>query len=305
MNLEQVYHDNSIKDFILRRISNETNIDLIEYFVISFALLGIHHPGVFFKKLKYVNFTNVYNYFSSAVMEVMYNVHMEYYIILIAILILILTLVSIEMLIFRNIDYRYSIMNSFILELTWSMLPALIILHFMMMSIALLYISDEHHFFGYHAKVIGHQWYWEYEILKCFNNVDSVYTYMIDSVIPENDYSINLQKPLNVATRFLYYTGMYGSGKEGIKYESERLLDTQGVLYVPYRIHVRLLVTSMDVIHSFAIPSLGIKADAIPGRLNDLHFFLTDSVPMTHYFGQCSELCGVGHAFMPVHMVSI
>jgi len=91
-----------------------------------------------------------------------------------------------------------------------------------------------------------------------------------------------------------------------LKYDSERLLDTEGILYVPYRIHVRLLITSMDVIHSFAVPSLGIKADAIPGRLNDLHFFLTDNSAMTHYFGQCSELCGVGHAFMraPFHLLS-
>ena len=86
------------------------------------------------------------------------------------------------------------------------------------------------------------------------------------------------------------------------KYYSERLLDTDGILYVPYRMHVKLLITSVDVIHSFAIPSIGIKTDAIPGRLNDLHFFLTDNSAMTHYFGQCSELCGINHSLMPIKL---
>lgn len=237
-------------------------------------------------------------YFATPIIEMMYNVHREYYIILTAIFVIILYVLYIELVNFRDIEYRYSVNNQFELELAWSIVPALIILHFMVMTIALLYCSDEHTFFGFQVKVIGHQWYWEYDIVKCFSNVESLYTYMSDSVIPELKLIDSWEEGSD---------GLYKHELEinSLPYCSERLLDTEGVLYVPYRTHVRLLVTSFDVIHSFTIPGLGIKADGIPGRLNDLHFFLTDNTSMIHYFGQCSELCGVGHAFMPIHMVSI
>jgi heme/copper-type cytochrome/quinol oxidase subunit 2 len=200
------------------------------------------------------------------------------------------------------------------LELVWSILPALITLHFMLMTIALLYISDEHTFFGFQVKVVGHQWYWEYDIAKCFSSVESIYTNLSDAIIPKYHsmypgfgprLSWNLYKKDLDHFSVLITDHHLVKNSKFIKYNAERLLDTEGVLYTPYHTHVRLLITSMDVIHSFTIPSLGIKADAIPGRLNDLHFFLTDNIAMTHYFGQCSELCGVGHAFMPIHMISI
>jgi len=256
--------------------------------------------------------TKIFSYFVTPIIEVLYNVHREYYIILTSILVLILYIMFIELLYFRNIEYRYSIVNSFVLELLWSILPSIIILHFMMMTIALLYVSDEHPFFGFHVKVIGHQWYWEYEIVRCFSSIESVYTNMSESLNPDYLSNYNIYSKCNSYCDFFHnnlasvtFNELVLSKVNFIKYESERMLDTEGILYVPYRIHVRLLITSMDVIHAFAIPSLGIKVDAIPGRLNDLHFFLTDNSAMTHYFGQCSELCGVGHAFMPVHMVSI
>jgi heme/copper-type cytochrome/quinol oxidase subunit 2 len=244
----------------------------------------------------------------------MYNVHREYYIILTAIFVVILYILYIELFYFRHVEYRYSINNNFTLELVWSILPALITLHFMLMTIALLYISDEHTFFGFQVKVIGHQWYWEYDVAKCFSSVESIYTNLSDAIIPEYGlkyygFGPKLSWDLGPKDIDYYSVALYKNhlvkNITFIKYDAERLLDTEGVLYTPYHTHVRLLITSMDVIHSFTIPSLGIKADAIPGRLNDLHFFLTDNIAMTHYFGQCSELCGVGHAFMPIHMVSI
>jgi len=230
-----------------------------------------------------------------------------------SILVLIVYLIIVEIIFFRNIEYRYSILSHFLLELIWSILPALIIIHFMIISIALLYISDEHPFFGFQIKVIGHQWYWEYEMVRCYNNIESLYTNMMDSVIPKFNCYVKTDSFKNDFNDYIFVSDTLThlsvntniSAHNYMSYESERLLDTEGILYVPYRIHIKLLVTSMDVIHSFAIPSIGIKADAIPGRLNDLHFFLTDNSAMTHYFGQCSELCGVGHAFMPIHMVTI
>lgn len=259
-------------------------------------------------------YSNLYYYFVTPIMEVMYNVHREYYIILTAILVIILYILYIELFYFRHVSYRYSINNNFMLELVWSILPALITLHFMLMTIALLYISDEHTFFGFQVKVVGHQWYWEYDIAKCFSSVESIYTNLSDAIIPKYHsmysgfgprLSWNLYKKDLDHFSVLITDHHLVKNSKFIKYNAERLLDTEGVLYTPYHTHVRLLITSMDVIHSFTIPSLGIKADAIPGRLNDLHFFLTDNIAMTHYFGQCSELCGVGHAFMPIHMISI
>ena len=238
-------------------------------------------------------YTNQFQYFVTPIIEVVYNVNREYYIILTAILFVILYIGCLELVVFRDVAYRFSINNHFNLELAWSVIPAIIILHFMIMTIALLYITDEHTFFGFQVKTLGHQWYWEYDVAKCYNNVESTYTYMdeanwskasIDGI--DHNFKCEITQTDNT-------------------HVAERLLDTEGLLYVPYHAHVRLLATSLDVIHSFTIPSLGIKADAIPGRLNDLHFFLTDNLAMTHYFGQCSELCGVGHAFMPIHMVSI
>jgi heme/copper-type cytochrome/quinol oxidase subunit 2 len=322
-------HDIYLRDYIINiflfndnMYSQLENIVYTIFIILNVKILFVKATSLIINS---VYTSNVYSYFATPIIEVMYNVQREYYIIMTAMLVLILYIIIRSILSFRNIDYRYSVLNSFVLELAWSILPAVIILHFMMMSISLLYVSDEHPFFGFHVKVIGHQWYWEYEIIRCFNNIESVYTNMFDSIIPDTNLYIDINnskifndlnsvtdlkalKISSAASRHILDTNSaigVNFNSNFIKFEAERLLDTEGILYVPYRIHVRLLITSMDVIHAFAIPSLGIKADAIPGRLNDLHFFLTDNSAMTHYFGQCSELCGVGHAFMPIHMVSI
>jgi len=81
-----------------------------------------------------------------------------------------------------------------------------------------------------------------------------------------------------------------------------RLLEVDDYPLLPSRVHFRLLITSFDVLHSFAIPSLGIKMDACPGRLNEIHVFI--SRPGT-YYGQCSEICGYLHAFMPIKLVAL
>ena len=113
-------------------------------------------------------------------------------------------------------------------------------------------------------KVVGHQWYWSYEYGDYSENI-SFDSYML----PEAD--------LNVGDL--------------------RLLEVDNSFTVPSNCHIRLLVTSADVLHSFALPSLGIKVDAVPGRLNQLSFFLKRKGT---FYGQCSELCGVNHAFMPI-----
>jgi cytochrome c oxidase subunit 2 len=76
-----------------------------------------------------------------------------------------------------------------------------------------------------------------------------------------------------------------------------RLLETQLRIQFPARTHIRLLITSADVLHSWAVPSLGIKVDACPGRLNRVPLFIRRN---GFFYGQCSELCGVSHGFMPI-----
>lgn len=79
-----------------------------------------------------------------------------------------------------------------------------------------------------------------------------------------------------------------------------RLLQTTNPLILPKEMHIRLIITSTDVIHSYSIPAFGIKVDAVPGRLNALPVYIKNSGT---FFGQCSELCGINHAFMPIEVL--
>jgi cytochrome c oxidase subunit 2 len=164
----------------------------------------------------------------------------------------------------------YLKLNSFThgaaLEIIWTIIPSLILMMIALPSFALLYSIDEVIDPACTIKVIGHQWYRSYEVGDTLNS-DS---YML----PITD--------LN-------------SGEL-------RLLEVDNYLVLPINIHVRFLVTSQDVLHSFAIPSFGIKVDAVPGRLNQLSTFINRE---GIYYGQCSELCGANHGFMPIKIAAI
>jgi len=127
-------------------------------------------------------------------------------------------------------------------------------------SLKILYLTDELNFPIISVKVVGHQWYWSYEY-NDFNNLE------FDSFI---------LKDLN--NRY-------------------RLLDVDNRLVLPLNNQIRFLVNSLDVIHSFAIPSLGIKVDAVPGRINQVRILINRP---GLYYGQCSEICGVNHRFIPI-----
>src|ERR1700760_1164962 len=81
-----------------------------------------------------------------------------------------------------------------------------------------------------------------------------------------------------------------------------RLLDVDNKVIIPVDCHIRLIITSTDVIHSFAVPSLGLKVDAVPGRLNQLTVYINRT---GLFYGQCSELCGVNHGYMPIQIVAM
>lgn len=159
--------------------------------------------------------------------------------------------------------------HSSLLEIIWTILPALILVVIAVPSFALLYSLDELIDPELTLKVVGHQWYWSYEY--------SDHQYI------GSDNNINFDSYM-VSTPSL---------SKGVF----RLLEVDNRVVLPIQTHIRLLVTASDVLHCWAIPSFGIKVDACPGRLSQASLFLKREGV---YYGQCSEICGVNHAFMPI-----
>nr|AWX90820.1 cytochrome c oxidase subunit 2 [Cymothoa indica] len=154
------------------------------------------------------------------------------------------------------------------LEFIWTSIPALILLFIALPSLRLLYLLDETLNPAITIKSIGHQWYWSYEYSD-FNDKE------FDSYMVPTD---ELQPSMF------------------------RLLETDNHTTIPMLTQIRLLTSSSDVIHSWTIPSLGVKADAIPGRLNQLNFM---TLQPGLFYGQCSEICGANHSFMPITIESV
>lgn len=185
------------------------------------------------------------------------------------ILILITTLVGyfILSLITNKFVNRY-LLDGQIIEIIWTVLPAVILIILALPSLRLLYLIDETTEPRITLKTVGHQWYWSYEYSD-FKDIEFD-SYIVPSNTLEN--------------------GQF------------RLLEVDNRVVLPYLTQVRLLVTAGDVIHSWTIPSLGIKADAVPGRLNQLNvFFNRPGV----FYGQCSEICGANHSFMPISVEAV
>nr|AAN61500.1 cytochrome oxidase subunit 2 [Culicoides saundersi] len=185
------------------------------------------------------------------------------------ILLLITILVSyIMMSLFFNKFTNRFLLSGQNIEIIWTILPAMILLFIAFPSLRLLYLLDEINKPSITLKAIGHQWYWSYEYSDFKKiNFDS---YMI----PTND--LNL--------------------------DGFRLLDVDNRTILPLSTPIRVIVTAMDVLHSWALPALGVKIDATPGRLNQTNIYMTRS---GLYFGQCSEICGVNHSFMPIVIETI
>nr|AAW71682.1 cytochrome oxidase subunit 2 [Podotricha telesiphe] len=152
------------------------------------------------------------------------------------------------------------------IELIWTILPAITLIFIALPSLRLLYLLDELNNPLITLKSIGHQWYWSYEYSD-FNNVE------FDSYMIQSNENPNF-----------------------------RLLDVDNRIILPMNNQIRILVTATDVIHSWTIPSLGVKIDANPGRLNQTSFFINRP---GIYYGQCSEICGANHSFMPIVIESI
>nr|BBU26244.1 cytochrome c oxidase subunit 2 [Osphronemus goramy] len=156
-----------------------------------------------------------------------------------------------------------NILDSQEIEIIWTVLPAIILILIALPSLRILYLMDEINDPHLTIKAVGHQWYWSYEYTD-YENLE------FDSyMVPTQDLT----------------PGQF------------RLLETDHRMVIPVESPIRVLVTAEDVLHSWAIPSLGIKLDAVPGRLNQTAFIA--SRPGIFY-GQCSEICGANHSFMPI-----
>lgn len=110
----------------------------------------------------------------------------------------------------------------------------------------------------------------------------------------------SIEKPSNLYATIKYDS--YITNDSDLAEGGHRLLETDIPLVLPVNVHIRFLVTSNDVLHSFAVPSLGIKIDATPGRICSVPVYISQ---VGRYFGQCSEICGTGHAFMPIYIVAV
>lgn len=170
------------------------------------------------------------------------------------------------------------------IEIIWTIFPILIIILLAIPSFILLYSIDEINNAQLTFKVIGYQWYWTYEFAHFFNFIE--YDYLHDSLA----YNFNLFHDFSI------YDSLMINDLE-LNLGNFRLLDVDNIIILPIKMHIRVLVTAMDVIHSWAIPSLGIKIDAVPGRINQVGIFINR---IGVFYGQCSELCGINHGFMPI-----
>jgi cytochrome c oxidase subunit 2 len=175
-----------------------------------------------------------------------------------------------------------------ILEVVWTVIPMLILFFIAYPSIALIYKIDTLLDPRFTLKVIGHQWYWSYETADFhyfYGEAGGFGTYE-PQIITSSDWKID-------SVEF----DAYMVPTEDLHFGDFRLLETTEAVFLPVDLNIRLLVTSSDVLHSWAVPSLGVKVDAVPGRLNQA---VTSAFRLGTYYGQCSEICGVNHGFMPI-----
>ena len=170
------------------------------------------------------------------------------------------------------ISHKY-LSHGTLIELIWTITPALILILIAFPSFKLLYLMDEVSDPSMAVLVEGHQWYWSYQYPDFLNNDDEFIEF--DSyLVPESD----------------------------LQDGALRMLEVDNRLIIPELTHVRFIVTGADVIHSFACPALGIKCDAYPGRLNQVSVMINREGT---FYGQCSEICGILHSSMPIVIESV
>nr|YP_004857878.1 cytochrome c oxidase subunit II [Stenopirates sp. HL-2011]AEK26844.1 cytochrome c oxidase subunit II [Stenopirates sp. HL-2011] len=163
---------------------------------------------------------------------------------------------------------NHNLLENQFIEIIWTILPMFMLMFIALPSLKILYLMDEIKNPMLTIKAIGHQWYWSYEYSD-FKNIN------FDS---------------------------YMTPDMNLKLNEFRLLDVDNRMILPTNSKIRMLITATDVIHAWTIPILNIKLDAIPGRLNQSMILIKKPTIM---YGQCSEICGTNHSFMPITIEAI
>nr|AQP26514.1 cytochrome c oxidase subunit 2 [Nasutitermes triodiae] len=185
------------------------------------------------------------------------------------IMLMIITAVFYTMImIIQNKQTSRFILEGQMIETLWTIAPAIILVFIAIPSLRLLYLMDEIHNPVMTLKTVGHQWYWSYEYSD-FTKLE------FDSYMVQQE-----DQPI----------------------DAFRLLDTDNRVVLPMNSPIRIIVTAADVLHSWTVPSLGVKTDATPGRLNQMSFSINRPGLL---YGQCSEICGANHSFMPIVIESV
>nr|UCC45976.1 cytochrome c oxidase subunit II [Eumenotes sp. HEM140] len=202
---------------------------------------------------------------NSPIMEQMIMFH-DHTIMILTMITMMISFIMYKM--FTNKLINRYLMEGQTIEMLWTLMPIVVLIFIAMPSLRLLYMIDEINNPLMTLKIIGHQWYWSYEYSD-FINVE------FDSYM----------KPI-----------------KDMENNEFRLLDVDNRTVLPMNSQIRLMVTSADVLHSWALPSGGIKIDAVPGRLNQGVININRPGLM---YGQCSEICGANHSFMPIVVESV
>uniref|UniRef100_A0AB39U3J0 Cytochrome c oxidase subunit 2 n=1 Tax=Anomala vitalisi TaxID=3240851 RepID=A0AB39U3J0_9SCAR len=168
---------------------------------------------------------------------------------------------------FNKFNHRF-LLDGQTIEIIWTILPAFTLIFIALPSLRLLYLLDEVNNPLVTVKTIGHQWYWSYEYSDFMNFEFDSYMIPPMEMLPQNF----------------------------------RLLDVDNRVILPFNSQIRMMVTAADVIHSWTIPAFSVKIDATPGRLNQISFLINRT---GLFYGQCSEICGANHSFMPITVESI
>lgn len=212
---------------------------------------------------------------ATPIMEGIINLHHHIMFFLIAIFLFFCWILSRILVLFTHKQNKLpsKVTHGVTLEIIWTIIPSIILIFIAIPSIELIYSMDEVIDPAITIKAIGHQWYWSYEYSD-YNSSDEDSLAFDSYMIPEEDLNI----------------GQY------------RLLEVDNPIVLPTNTHVRVIITATDVIHSWAVPSFGTKLDAVPGRLNQTELFIEREGV---FYGQCSEICGVNHGFMPIAVKTV
>lgn len=166
-------------------------------------------------------------------------------------------------------SFHLTLLQNHFLETTWTITPVICLVQIALPSLMLLYVTEEFIECDLTLKTVGHQWYWSYEYTDFFFKSHEGAVELDSFMIPGDTTST----------------------------DNFRLLDVDNRVVLPLMAHIRVLISRADVIHSWTVPVMGVKADASPGRVNQVSFV---NYRPGVFYGQCSEICGANHRFIPI-----